>query len=142
MENDIIKKIKVFYPKLYFVNSVCHMTKLEPEDDRGHIEYKRTLIECNSKKEQHYATQMRWRILNSRNQCATYFIGVDDDGSIIGLDETSIVICINKMITISKSINASISRVEIMSINGGLYIIKINVKNKKINDNYLVEFDT
>ena len=146
MENnkiDIVSEIKKKYPKFYVIQILNdnNNIKFSPENDDGDIEYKRTLVACSIKKEESYATQMRWRILNNKNHCATYYIGVDDDGTIIGLNTTDVIECICRFVPIAKKINASISRVEIINLNGIRYIIKICVKNKKIKDNYIVDFD-
>lgn len=139
-ESDIVATLKTQFPKYFIVELTDNNLKFTPEKDEGHIEYKRTLVDCSDKKAQQYATQMRWRILeNTRNQCATYFIGIDDDGKIVGLRNNEIINCIEKFISITKTINASITGIQIIHINE-FNIIKINVKIKKIQDNYLVDF--
>jgi len=139
-KSDLVQKINKLYPKLYVTEIVDNNLKFEPEQDDGHVEYKRTLVDCTPRKAEKYATQMRWRITeNTKNQIATYFIGIDDDGTIVGLSDTDIMSCIDRFVSIASSINASIIGVQIIHIND-LSIIKVGVKIKKICDNFLLEF--
>ena len=137
---NIIVQIKNLFPKLFVTEIVNDNMTFDPESDNGHIEYKRTIADCGDKKAEKYATQMRWRISeNVRNQCATYYIGIDDDGTIVGLSNEEIIECVTQFVLISRTISASIIGVQIIHINE-FSIIKIGVKIKKIQDNYLVEF--
>lgn len=138
--SSLITEIKNKFPKLFVTELEDDNLIFKPEQTDGHVEYKRTLVDCNDIKAQKYATQMRWRITeNVKSQCATYFIGVDDDGTIIGLDDEDILNCIGRFVSIANSITASIVGIQLMHVKN-LSIIKINVKIKKISDNYLVEF--
>ena len=141
INSTIINQIKSLYPKLYVTQIVENNLIFDAEKDNGSIEYKRTLVACDDKKAQQYATQMRWRITeNIRHQCATYFIGIDDDGDIIGLSNEDIIECITCFVTIANLISASITGIQLIHINE-LTIIKIGVKIKKIQDDYYIEFD-
>src|SRR5437868_13415790 len=107
--SNIITEIKTRFPKLFVTEIMNNCLSFEPEKTDGFIEYKRTLVDCNDTKAQKYATQMRWRITeNIKSQCATYFIGVDDDGTIIGLTHEDIINCIERFVSIAQSISASI----------------------------------
>jgi elongation factor 1-alpha len=139
-ESLMITTIKTKFPKLFVTEITDNVIKFLPEQDNGFVEYKRTLVDCSDKKAEKYATQMRWRISeNLKNQCATYFIGIDDDGSIVGLTNEEIIDCVERFVTIANSITASIVGIQIIHVNDQS-IIRINVKIKKINDNYLIEF--
>ena len=141
VEQMIMKNINTKFPKLFVTEIVDNEIIFLPEQDDGFVEYKRTLIDCNDKKNEKYATQMRWRISkNLKNQYAIYYIGIDDDGTIVGLSNEEIIECIERFVIISNLIGASIIGIQIIHINK-LTIIKIRVKMKKINDNYLVEFE-
>ena len=141
VEQMIMKNINTKFPKLFVTEIVDNEIIFLPEQDDGFVEYKRTLIDCNDKKNEKYATQMRWRISkNLKNQYAIYYIGIDDDGTIVGLSNEEIIECIERFVIISNLIRASIIGIQIIHINK-LTIIKIRVKMKKINDNYLVEFE-
>jgi len=137
---EIISKINEKFPKLFVTEITDNNIKFSPEQDDGYIEYKRTLVDCSDKRAEKYATQMRWRISeNTRNQRATYFIGIDDDGTIVGLSDDEIFNCVVRFVSIAGSIKASIIGIQIIH-SGNLSIIRIGVKIKKIMDNYLVEF--
>lgn len=139
---DLISRIKIKHPKLYIVSVVDDSLTFKPEDDEGSIEYKRTLSGCTKERAIKYSTQMKWRITQSRRECATYFIGIDDDGSIIGLSDSDILNCIDQFVKIAKMIQASIRDVKLISIRDH-HIICINVKIKRIKklvDNFLVDF--
>lgn len=136
---DLIDQIKTIYPKIY-VTETNNPLVLQPENDQGFIEYKRSLVECDEKKIEKYATQMRWRISENIKQYAIYYIGVDDDGTIIGLNQEETMICIHKFVQISKSIEASIIGLQIIYVHDKI-VIRFGVKIKKIENNYLVDFD-
>jgi GTPase len=137
---DIVTQIKTSFPKLYVTEVNDNNIIFDPEQDDGYVEYKRTIAHCSENKAEKYATQMRWRISeNLRYQCATYYIGIDDDGTIIGLTNKEIMDCISRFVSIAKTISASITGIQIIHVNC-LTIIRIIVKIKKISDNYLVDF--
>lgn len=138
--SELLTSIKKKYPKLFITEIIDNDIKFEPEQNDGYIEYKRTLNDCSQKRAEKYATQMRWRICeNTKNQCATYFIGVDDDGSIVGLTDKEIMDCITRFFGIAASISASITGIQIIHVND-ISIIKIGVKIKKIKTSYIVDF--
>ena len=135
--SSVVIDIKSQFPKLYVTEIRDNDIKFGPEQDEGHVEYKRTIAECSEKKAEHYATQMHWRISeNLKYQSATYFIGIDDDGTIIGLTNQEVLDCITRFVTIANTIKASIRGIQVIHTNDQL-IIKITVKIKKIKDNYL-----
>lgn len=138
---SIVSQIKDHFPKLFVKEFVNNKLKFSPEQDNGFVEYKRTLLGADENKDIHYATQMNWRIhQNIKKKYAIYYIGVDDDGEIIGLRDDEIIKCIIRFVSISRSIDASIIGIQIIHINDRI-ILKIGVKNKKICNNFLVEFD-
>ena len=63
-------------------NKLC----LEPENDEGNTEYKLRLTDLDEDKITKRATQMKWRVNEGYGE-AFYFIGVKDDGTIIGINE-------------------------------------------------------
>jgi len=141
MLNQMADILKEKYPKYYITEIFDDGLILKPEQDDGHIEYKRTLADCTETKSVKYATQMRWRILeNVKNQTANYYIGVDDDGTIIGLTNEDLLESVRRFVSIADSIEASISGIKIIHITDKI-IIHISVKNKRLKDNYLVDFD-
>jgi GTPase len=59
---------------------------MEKESEFGNIEYKRKIVGIDDKKILSYASQMRYRV-SQGNHIAYYYIGVNDDGSIYGIDD-------------------------------------------------------
>lgn len=57
---------------------------MEPEQDDGNIEYKRNLFDNSTVRVEGLATQMRYRCEEGDGECI-YNIGVDDDGTIVGI---------------------------------------------------------
>lgn len=138
IDNSLINHIKTIYPKLFITELLDNDIKFKPEDDMGFVEYKRTLSGCSITKTEKYATQMKWRISeNPKRQFAIYYIGVGDDGRIIGLDENEAIDCISQFMAIAGSIKASISNVQIIHTNNKI-IIRFHVKIKK-NENYIYD---
>lgn len=140
MDPSIISEIKFKFPKLFITEKMDNNAKFVPEKNDGFIEYKRTLINCDDSKIQRYATQMRWRIGENARQYAIYFIGIDDDGKIVGLSNSEIIDNIDKFIKIAKSIGASITRIQFTYIDNRV-VLRIRVKNKRIKNNYIVDFE-
>lgn len=138
--SKVTKIINIKYPRLYTENIINDDLKLDAESDNGYIEYKRTLVDCNSTKMENYATQMRWRITQNTKQIATYYVGIDDSGCVIGLSIKDIILSIDNFYTITKIINASIIKIIVINVLDKL-ILKIFVKiKKKINDGFFVDF--
>ena len=57
---------------------------MEPEKDDGNIEYKLKLIDKSEERIENLATQMRYRCEEGNGECI-YNIGVEDDGTIVGI---------------------------------------------------------
>jgi GTPase len=64
--------------------------KIDSEPQEGNIEYKRMLIEPSEQRLQHLTTQLKWRVLEGRGE-AIYAIGVEDDGTCIGITEEELL---------------------------------------------------
>jgi GTPase len=125
MDNLITK-----YPNIIFTIDNSDLI-LSAEPDDGNIEYKRHLCDdMTPLKLNHLATQMAWRI----SQCddmsalmhAIYYIGVDDNGSVFGLDELQIIMSIDNLCNIIKIINARIDTIIVINVNSA-YVIKCNM---------------
>jgi elongation factor 1-alpha len=97
--------------------------KLDRENEYGNIEYKRELINLDEEKLNKRITQMKYRVYEGSGE-AFYLIGVSDDGTILGLNETEY--------------NESISNLEKISKRIDCYIIKISEYIK--NNNFVGEF--
>jgi hypothetical protein len=129
------EKLKQLEPKLYiFENWIESSLKWPPENDKGYIEYKRNLL--NIAKISKYATQMQFRIReNVQRNFAIYYLGVEDDGSVMGFTtHEQVVECVAAFLQIVQEAKASISLLEIihaMSGNTDKIILKVNVTSKK-----------
>lgn len=141
MINIDINHIKEKYPKLYITEKTVDRLEFSPEKNKGHIEYKRSLKDCSDIRIEKYATQMKWRISeNVKRRIAVYFIGIDDDGTIVGLSDDRLNSSIISFVIIANTISASIIGIQIIHIEH-LTIIKACVKIKNLKDDYLVEFN-
>jgi len=96
---------------------------LDNEEYYGNIEYKRELINLDADTLNKRITQMKYRVYEGSGE-AIYLIGVCDDGSIVGLNETEYAESISNLTKIANSNDCS--------------IIKISEYNK--NNNYVGEF--
>lgn len=72
-------------------DDIFHFSKisldmLEPENDDGNTEYKLRLTDLDDDKVNKRATQMKYRINEGMGE-AFYYIGVCDDGTILGINE-------------------------------------------------------
>ena len=102
----------------------------QPENDLGYIEYKRTLLLANDYKLQKYATQMQFRVYqNIEKNIAIYYIGIDDDGTIIGINNNDILENILKFKTIVDIINAKIISIFIIDMDDKKIIRSKVIKN-------------
>lgn len=63
---------------------------MESESEFGNIEYKRTISHIDVDKLISYAAQMKYRVKQSNKNIAYYYIGINDDGTIYGLDDTDV----------------------------------------------------
>jgi GTPase len=131
---NIDEQIRNAFPKLYVQVKTIQYLDIGKENPEGHIEYKRTLLFCEKSKCEKYASQMRWRIMQNPKKYAIYYIGVDDDGSIAGIELNDIVENIRKFITMTEKINASIVGIYVLVVNLKI-VLKICVKIKKNQEN-------
>tara|TARA_B100001027_G_C16002941_1_gene213458 strand:- start:9 stop:347 length:339 start_codon:yes stop_codon:yes gene_type:complete len=95
------------------------MSIFHQEDYYGKIEYKRYFNEKDQERLDKYATQLNFRINEGHGE-AIYLIGVNDDGSIYGLNDYELKRNINTLSNITKLLNLFIS-----------LIIWCNYKEKK-----------
>ena len=86
-------------------------TKLEPEIEEGNIEYKRKIHNLTNYRLEQLTSQMKWRI-NEGNGEALYYIGVNDNGTIYGLDHKEFCDTMKNLSIISKKINSNIVDVQ------------------------------
>lgn len=97
--------------------------KLDQEEDEGNIEYKLELLSLDDVKFNKRLTQMKYRVYEGSGE-AFYFIGVQDNGTIIGLNKDEYNESVDNIKKIAEKIDCS--------------VIKISEYNK--NDNYVGEY--
>ena len=107
--------------------------KLEPEVEYGNKEYKLKIINKENDRIEQLASQLKWR-LNEGNGEALYYIGVNDDGSVIGLNSNELKETIMNIKKMCEKINSKIISTE--KINK-YYVLKIKfieneIKSKRI----------
>jgi GTPase len=86
---------------------------LPPESDDGCIEYKLKLSDLNDFEIQKKMSQLQYR-MNEGNGEAIYYLGVKDNGTIIGLEEKEHEESVNNLKLIASKINATIINVNIV----------------------------
>tara|TARA_X000000950_G_scaffold83119_1_gene104560 strand:- start:2056 stop:3366 length:1311 start_codon:yes stop_codon:yes gene_type:complete len=101
--------------------------KLPHEVEYGNIEYKLKVTTNDSNRIDQLASQMKWRI-NEGNGEANYYLGVDDDGSISGINSDDYLKSYNNLLLICKMINVKILQIEKKSNEGNIYY-KIKIVN-------------
>jgi GTPase len=99
------------------------LNKLDCEKEYGNIEYKRELLNLDQDKINKRMTQMKYRIYEGLGE-ALYFIGVADDGTLLGLNNEEYIESVNNLILIASNIDCN--------------VIKISESNKK--NFYIGEF--
>ena len=98
------------------IDKLENIDKLDKEDEYGNIEYKRELLNLDEDTINKRMTQMKYRIYEGYGE-ALYFIGVTDDGNLVGLNEDEY--------------KQSIDNLELIATNIDCYIQKISESNKK-----------
>ena len=108
---------------------------LDSEKEDGNIEYKRQLIDLDDDKINKRTTQMKYRVYEGLGE-ALYYIGVEDDGTITGLNEDEYNESIKNLELIAEKINCKVIKIhEIKKKNNyiGEFLIRENDKENKIN---------
>ena len=107
--------------------------KLQPEVEYGNKEYKLKICNKQNDRIEQLTTQLKWR-LNEGNGEALYYIGVNDDGSIVGLSSNEFQETIMNIKKMCEKINSKI--VSTQKVNK-YYILTIrfienDIKSKRI----------
>ena len=108
--------------------------KLEKENDEGNIEYKKFLINLDNDTINRRITQMKYRLYEGMGE-AFYFIGVGDDGCIIGITYEEYKESILNLNLIANKINCCVIKISESSKNNkwvGEFLIRENEKNDYI----------
>ncbi|EGG24686.1 GTP-binding protein 1 [Cavenderia fasciculata] len=86
-------------------NGIIH---LQPEVEFGNIEYKLQLISPTAERLEHLVTQLKWRLGEGMGE-AIYEIGVDDDGTAVGLGETEMQASLTTLRTMASRLSADLT---------------------------------
>ena len=118
---------------MYFNNLLINPYNLPKEiEDNSFIEYKRYIIDINNKILEKRTTQMLKRLyegyaMNEKMMCI-YLLGINDDGSIYGLDKKNRNKSIKNLKKMINNCNAFIDSYYVRKIKGQ-YIIQVNIRS-------------
>jgi len=107
---------------------------LEKEKDYGNIEYKKLLTNLDNDTINKRITQMKYRLYEGMGE-AFYFIGVSDDGSIIGITEDEYKETVTNLELIANKNNSSVIKITESTKNNkwaGEFLIRENDANDYI----------
>lgn len=113
---------------------VIILVMLQPEVEEGNIEYKRFILNLSPHRFEQLTSQMKWR-LNEGKGIAYYFIGVEDNGSIYGINNIQFKNSINNINKLVKKCNGKIDKVEKIKYNNHFYY-KVKLISKKMDDKF------
>lgn len=88
------------------------MSKLKKEEFYGNTEYKLYFVDMTKNKIDKYATQLKFRLIDGKGT-ALYFIGVSDDGHIIGIENSEINYHIEVMKQIANIVDSKVINIDI-----------------------------
>ncbi|KAI7854177.1 P-loop containing nucleoside triphosphate hydrolase protein [Circinella umbellata] len=81
---------------------------LPPEiDDAGNVEYKLKLVDPSVERLDHLITQMKWRLSEGDGE-AMYELGVDDDGTLVGLSAEEMSASMDTLRQMANALNADV----------------------------------
>lgn len=106
-----------------------NIIKLPPEIEKGNIEYKRKIHNVSKERLFQLTSQLKWRLTEGFEiygyYCATYIIGIEDDGNISGMKKKDNIKSIKNIKIMISSLNSYINNI-------------CNIKHKK---GYITEID-
>ena len=104
------------------------------QNAEGNIEYKRHLVcEEGALRFEQLATQLKWR-LGEGDGCATYRLGVDDDGTLSGLEHTAMERSLRILYAMAHHIGATLSQVSLYDVTA---VPKLKLPNSEFPGAYL-----
>lgn len=110
------------------------LPSIAPENDEGNIEYKYKLTNLTPEKITNRMTQMKFRI-NEGSGEAFYYIGVMDDGTLLGLSESEYTESVKNLYQIATNIECFVTKLNESVINGayiGEFLIRESDKNNYV----------
>ena len=130
MLNEIVLK--------YNINSVTYdliektIPKQPKENYYGNREYKYKITNLSKSKLEKRSTQCLFRIMEG-NGNASYFIGVDDNGNILGISESDINESLENLLKIIINIDAKLVKLKLYKLyDKDLYYMFIKIKKDVI----------
>lgn len=87
------------------------ISRLEPENEYGNVEYKLRLTDPNPERIERLVTQLKWRIREGHGE-AILFLGVKDDGLFVGLTQEEIRLSLQTLERMSSKIGAKMTVVK------------------------------
>ena len=112
------------------------MTPFNPENEEGNIEYKRQLNDNSPERIERLATQMRYRCNEGGSECI-YNLGVDDDGTIVGITKEEYETTINCLKSAADKNKYSVSIITSTPVDKNKNIYEILVR--EINDHSYID---
>ena len=97
---------------------------LEREMERGNVEYKLKLIDPSDIRLQQLVTQLKWRLAEGAGE-ALYEIGVEDGGTLTGLDEEDMAASLDTLRRMSVDANAKMSVLHRCVVRGGMAVCEV-----------------
>lgn len=118
-----------------------HIYNITKKGERKNIEFKESLkkdYHLQKDRKQRLASQMKYRMERGNDE-AIYFVGVDDDGNLVGLDEDKLEESLFVLKNIAEEINSIILKVEkYPGDNGQIARVLIDKKSISKKDHMLV----
>lgn len=95
------------------------LEQLPPEIEEGNIEYKLHLSNPTPDRFDHLVSQMKWRLAEGFGE-AIYDIGVSDNGSLVGLNDTDLKDSLATLKRMAKELGADISVIREHIVDGAI----------------------
>tara|TARA_B100000963_G_C22584509_1_gene652423 strand:+ start:1018 stop:1386 length:369 start_codon:yes stop_codon:yes gene_type:complete len=104
---------------------------MPPENGGGHIEYKFKLIKITQLKITKLTTQMLYRFMQGNGK-AEYYLGVMDDGKVIGLNENELYTTLNCILDCLYDLDAYYTNLSIFNQKSKKYCVHIKIEKNKL----------
>jgi len=107
---------------------------VQPENDDGNIEYKYKLTNLTPEKINNRMTQMKYRINEGCGE-AFYYIGIMDDGELLGLCENEYIESVKNLYMIATNIECNVTKLSESTVNNayiGEFLIRESDKNSYV----------
>jgi len=106
------------------------MLQLPNEPQYGPVEYKTEITVTNPERLQELATQLKFR-LEEGNGEAFYFIGVADNGTVLGLSKEKLEKSIANLKVVTELVGATIVDMRIEQVSEGKYVGEVLIREEK-----------